>query len=235
MTTVAIMQPTYLPWIGYFGLMDAVDEFILLDSVQFARRSWQQRNQIKLADKTTWLTVPVISKGLRDQEICHVTIDPSSSFVQKHIRTIEAAYSKAPYFDLYAEALFQIMLTDHKKLSELNIALIRFIKNALNIDALLKCSSDLENVGSKAELLAHICTQVGATEYLSPPGSKEYLGQSNIFKEKSISIKYFKFSHPEYPQRYDPFVANMSVIDLLFNTGPTSLDYIRSECGVEKD
>ena len=235
MKLVAIMQPTYLPWIGYFGLMDVVDEFILLDTVQFSRRSWQQRNQIKLEQKDAWLTVPVISKKLRNQKIHQVEIDPSNDFIRKHIRTIEIAYSKSRYFRDYSDILFEILQSKHEKLSDLNIELIQFFKNILYIETPLKRSSELENVGSKDTLLANICSQIGATEYLSPPGSKGYLAESNAFKNIGIQVKYLDFMHPVYPQQSDNFIPNMSIIDLLFNVGPSSLNYIRSGCGIEND
>ena len=100
MTSAAIMQPTYLPWCGYMALIESVDEFVLLDTVQFAKRSWQQRNQIKTRNGPLWLTVPVVSKGLRNQKICDVKIDTERDFPQRHIRTIELNLSKTPFQEL---------------------------------------------------------------------------------------------------------------------------------------
>jgi hypothetical protein len=230
MTKVAIMQPTYLPWIGYFGLMDSVDIFIHLDSVQFAKRSWQQRNQIKTEKGPTWLTVSVLSKGLRDQKITDVRIDLEKKSLNKQIRTIELAYSKTPYFRAYADGLFAIMALNQGGLSKLNIELIKWLRKILGIQTPLICASELETVGTKASLLLHLCQQVNGEEYISPPSSEEYLSESSVFKNAGIPIRYFKFNHPKYQQRYGEFISHMSIIDLLFNEGPRSMEIIQKSC-----
>ena len=117
---VAIMQPTYLPWSGYFGLMQAVDVFVLLDSVQFTRRSWQQRNQIKTARGGQWLSVPVLSKGKRDQLIREVEVDQSSGFAAIHRKSIEMSYAKTPYFNEYAGTLLPMLDNRSPRLAELH-------------------------------------------------------------------------------------------------------------------
>src|SRR3546814_5151800 len=127
MTTFAIMQPTYLPWIGYFGMIDRADIFVFLDSVQFARRSWQQRNRIKTANGPLMLTVPVHKKGARDQTIAEVRIDEQAQFPLTQMRAIEHALKKAPYFATHAEALFGILGGGRSGLSDLNIALITWL------------------------------------------------------------------------------------------------------------
>jgi len=234
MMRVAIMQPTYLPWVGYFGLMKSVDLFILLDSVQFARRSWQQRNQIKTANKPLWLTVPVISKGRRDQLIAEVEIDRSRDFPLSHQKALELNYGKSEHFDSYASQLFTLMGTDNKYLADLNIEVIFWIRNVLGITTPITRSSKLDVVGAKAELLASICDQVGATEYISPPGSKDYLAESDAFARRGIPLRYFKFTHPEYPKRFGEFLPYMSVVDLLFNCGSQSLSLIEKGCEVSQ-
>ena len=114
---VAIMQPTYLPWCGYFALMDRVDEFVLLDTVPFNKRSWQQRNRIKTGRGEIWLTVPVLSKGLRGQIISEVKIDTSRDALSAHRTSIEHAYGKAPFFSDYADTLFKILASSLLALS----------------------------------------------------------------------------------------------------------------------
>jgi len=224
----AIMQPTYLPWIGYFGLMDCVDVFVLLDSVQFARRSWQQRNRIKTPDGPSWLTVPVLSKGQHDQLIQDVVVDTSHGFPEDHIRAIELNYKKAPYFEMYAPSLFAILRSRHKNLAQLNEDLIVWGRETLGITTLLKRSSELKQHGVKAELLASLCDELRATEYISPPSSRDYLDESDAFQKHGIPFTYFEFEHPEYEQRFGEFVPYMSIIDLLFNVGPESLGVIRT-------
>ena len=222
MQSVAIMQPTYLPWAGYFALMDSVDTFVILDSVQFSKRSWQQRNQIKTESGPKWLTVPVISKGKRDQVISDVQIDYSGKFPESHIRMIEQNYRKTPFFIDYSESFFNILRKNHECLSHLSIDLILLIRDLLDIKTKIKYSSDLIAKGSKDELLVEICKYVGATEYVSPQGSKVYLNDSNAFIKNNIPLKYFDYKHPNYPLHHGDFIQYMSVIDLLFSCGPES-------------
>ena len=224
---VAIMQPTYLPWIGYFALMDLVDTFIILDSVQFSKRSWQQRNQIKTAGGTKWLTVPVLSKGKREQLISVVKIDQSRNFSQNHIRTLEVNYRKAPYFKAYSESIFKLLKKHHESLSSLSVDLIILLRDLLGINTKLQLSSEFKVEGLKDDLLSDLCSRVGATEYISPPGSKVYLDVSEAFERQQTQIRYFDYKHPQYPQMFDDFVPYMSIIDVLFNCGPESLTIIK--------
>ena len=224
---VAIMQPTYLPWIGYFALMESVDIFIILDSVQFSKRSWQQRNQIKTESGPKWLTVPVISKGRREQLITDVEIDRSGKFPNNHINMIRQSYRSAPYFEKYSEELFKLLRENTKPLSILTIQLILLFRKILNINTEIRYSSEFTTTGSKDELLAELCHHVGATEYISPPGSRGYLNASNFFIERDITVNYSKFNHPQYKQLYGDFLPFMSVVDLLFNYGIDSLPMIK--------
>ena len=150
MTKVAIMQPTYLPWSGYFGLMQTVDVFILLDSVQFDKRSWQQRNQIKTPQGPQWLTVPVITKGLREQLIVDVEIDKNSDFVTKHCRSITQNYSNTHFFKEYSSELFLLLNQKKNHLVDLNTSIINHFKKLLGLKVSLLRSSELETRGKKS-------------------------------------------------------------------------------------
>jgi hypothetical protein len=216
---VAIMQPTYLPWIGYFAMIDRVDQFIYLDSVQFARRSWQQRNRIKSANGELMLTVPVSSKGRRDQLISETSILWASGFAPKHVRAIESAYRQAPFFEAYFGDLKAALLKEQPSLADYTIALIEFLCGAFNIVTLRRRSSDLAAEGHKASLLAALCKKVGATSYLSAPGSQEYIEESDAFERAGISVRYHRYDHPVYPQGKGGFVSYMAAIDLLFHCG----------------
>jgi hypothetical protein len=222
MTRVAIMQPTYLPWSGYFGLMQSVDVFVLLDSVQFARRSWQQRNQIKTANGAQWLSVPVLSKGKRDQLISEVELEKSSGFAAAHRRSIQNSYARTPHFKKYADTLLPLLDNRSPLLADLTIALILHLKAQLGIETRMLRSSELECNGAKADLLASLCKQIGASAYVSPPGSKAYLDESDAFNANNVSVLYYAFKHPEYPQPFGEFLPYMSVIDMLFNCGEQS-------------
>lgn len=232
MKRVAIMQPTYLPWLGYFGLMQSVDLFILLDTVQFARRSWQQRNQIKTMNGPLWLSVPVLSKGKRDQLISEVEIDYGHDFPRSHQKTLEMNYKKSAHFDALSPQLFSMLGAENKYLTELTISSIFWIRDVLGITTPIRLASEFNMTGTKAELLASLCQQVDCTEYISPPGSKAYLDESDAFERYNIPFRYFHFEHPQYPQRFGEFLPNMSIVDLLFNCGPASLSLIHEGCKV---
>ena len=130
---VAIMQPTYLPWSGYFGLLQSVDLFVYLDDVQFEKRSWQQRNQIKTANGAQWLTVPVLSKGKREQKINEVQIDTTSKFSEKHIKSIQHSYRKSPFFHKHSDIIFSAIQKVSINLAEYNIHIINECKDLLGI------------------------------------------------------------------------------------------------------
>jgi hypothetical protein len=227
-TTVAIMQPTYLPWIGYFDLMDQADCFVFLDSVQFNRRSWQQRNRIKGPDGEIMLTVPVLSKGKRHQLICDVEIDSMTNFSQKHLKAIYHNYKKASFFSAYYQGFSEILGKPHKLLCDLNIEITHWFMEQLGIQCETVRSSSLNVSGAKAKLLYNICQQIGGSVYLSAEGSKEYIEQNNPFQEGEIGLIYHDFQHPEYNQLFGSFIPYLSVLDLLLNEGTFSLNIIRS-------
>ena len=227
---VAIMQPLYLPWCGYFGLMHSIDIFIFLDSVQFNRRGWQQRNRIKTLIGPQLLTVPVISKGKRNQLISDVEINLSAALAGKHLRVVEVNYSKSTCFpDIFPE-IQKMLKTPGEKLAELDLELILCLKEMLNLGTAVMRSSELQGQGLKAELLASLCEQVGATEYFSPPGSREYLEASDAFRNIGIPVHYFDFAHPEYPQLHGEFLPYMSCIEMLMNCGEQTLPLIQGGC-----
>lgn len=221
------MQPTYLPWIGYFGMMDRVDTFVFLDSVQFAKRSWQQRNRIKTLTGPIWLSVPVLTRGMGRQLIKDVKIDRSRNFAETHMRTIEHNYRRCPYFEDVAPPLYAILQKEHNWLSELTIEIIIWVKEILGIKARLIRSSELTVSGQKAEFLANICQILSAREYLSAPGSQEYIEASDAFEKRCIAVSYHNYEHPEYRQVFGEFISHMAVIDLLFNEGFQSLSIIQ--------
>jgi len=202
--------------------MSRVDVFVLFDSVQFSRRSWQQRNQIKTANGPKFLTVPVKKSGRRDQIIAETEINSEENALEKHVRMIQSELKGAPFYEQYSAELFKIMLAPVTKLADLNIGLILYLKDCLGIETAIVRSSTLETMGTKADLLADICNQLGADEYVSPPGSKDYMDASDAFSQKNIVVSYLHYEHPTYRQRHGAFVPYMSIIDLLFNEGPDS-------------
>lgn len=221
------MQPTYLPWLGYFALMDSVDQFILLDSVEFSKQSWHQRNRVKTSIGPTWLTVPVLKKHASKQLIVDTKISTTARFPQSHINTIRQAYGKAPYFETYGIELIKLLSGKHANLCDLNICLIDWIALSLGIKTPCQRSSSMEFIGVKSRRVVKICQQTGAERYVSPPGASDYLDES-LFEASGISLSYFNYEHPIYPQRYGNFEPYLSVVDLLMNVGPDSLQIIRS-------
>lgn len=223
---IAIMQPTFLPWIGYFSMIKNVDIFVLLDNVQFDKRSWQQRNKIKSKNDFITLTVPVISKGLIEQKINEVRINKTQNYIDKHIKSITQHYSKSNFFNMYSENIFSIYQKDYTFLSELNINFIREICNILKINTNIVTSSSLDIVGKREYLLLEICKHYKAKIYLSPLKSSEYIEKNNVFEKNNLSLEYFNFDHPIYKQINGNFISHLSTIDLVFNNGSDSSNYI---------
>lgn len=228
MRTGVITQPIYLPWVGYFDLMDRSDIFVLLDSVQFDKRSWQQRNRIKCPRGELMLTVPVLSKGQFHQKIQDVRIDPGSNFVKDHIKAIQLNYARSEYFYRYADEVFAILNKKHVLLADLNIDLILWFKDVLRIQTEIVRSSSLNVLGKKSELLVHICKELGIERYLSSAGSMTYINENNLFDENGIQLNYQNYEPVPYRQLHGEFIPYLSMLDLLFNEGKESLNIVRA-------
>ena len=228
MRTAVIMQPTYLPWMGYFDLMDQADVFVLLDSVQFDKRSWQQRNRIKSPNGELMLTVPVLTKGQFDQRICEVKVDASAHFYKEHFKSIRLNYAKAKYFKDYSQDLEKILSKSHGLLADMTIEIISWLRNELGIKTELVRSSTLNVDDVKTGLLVKICQAVGADEYLSPLKSRDYIGEGELFVKNKIKLLYHQYNHPQYTQLFGEFVSHLGAIDVLFNEGNKSLSIIHS-------
>jgi hypothetical protein len=227
--TCVVMQPTYLPWLGYFDLMDQCSVFVFLDNVLFSRQSWQQRNRIKTSRGLEWLTVPVRNKGIHGQYICDVEIIRSPAFPKDHIRGIELNYGRSRYFSDLFPSLREVLNQSEKSLCRLNVALITWAAKILGIETTLVTASELGVTGERSHLLVDLCKQVDAGKYLSPFGSMAYLSQEHgIFAEHGVKLLVHHYEHPEYTQLFNPFIPYASVIDLLFNEGEHSLEIIRS-------
>ena len=217
----AIMQPTYLPWAGYFNLMNAVDLFIIYDDVQFARRSWQQRNRIVLHGKETFLSVPVITKGRRSQFISEVETDEAQSWRYDHIEKLRHAYKKHKYGKEMLQVL-EASLNNNSinNLIDINMSVILSIKNTLGISTPIMRSSNIPVQGKKSEYLYNLCEYVKASEYISPIGSKDYIEEEGIFLNSNIEVKYQNFVPNMYPQKgIESFIPFMSIVDVIANIG----------------
>jgi hypothetical protein len=228
---VAISQPTYLPWIGYFDLIDQADVFVLLDDVQFEKQSWQQRNRIKSPTGLQWITVPVRFRGRLGQKIKDVEIRVPD-FWRDHLRAIELNYRRAPFFSAYYEDLSAILHSSGSLLVDLNTRLIEWAMVALRLTTKLMRSSELKQEGKRTELLANICRRLGATSYLSPIGAADYLlAEKETLSSRGIQVRFHNYAHPEYQQLFPPFLPYACILDLLFNVGPEAMTVIRNGRG----
>jgi len=223
---VAIHQPQYLPWLGYFDKIDQADCFVLLDDVQFKKNEWQNRNKIKTAAGWQWLTVPVLHRF--PQRICEVRINQTDPWSRKHLQALTSNYSSAPFFDLHRTFFEEIYAREWTLLVDLNVAAITYLAEALGIRTKLVLASSLP-VPAELEAtdrLIAICQAVGANTYLSGVGGREYLDLAP-FEEAGIGVLFQAFQTRSYPQRFGAFVADLSIVDLLFNCNDHSLQIIR--------
>ena len=225
---VAIVQSNYIPWKGYFDLINSVDEFILFDDMQYTRRDWRNRNLIKTTSGLHWLTVPVEVKGRYLQKINQTRIsDPE--WGKRHWATLVHNYSKAPYFREYAP-VFERLYAECRveMLSEVNYEFIRGICDLLGIKTKLSWSMDYEIPDGKTERLVALCQQVGANEYVSGPAARDYIDASQ-FRTAGIELAYIDYAgYPPYPQLHGSFEHGVSVLDLIFNVGPNATRFMKS-------
>jgi WbqC-like protein family len=228
MKRVAINQSNYIPWKGYFDMIAAVDEFILYDDMQYTRRDWRNRNKIKSPHGVTWLSVPVRSKGLDLQRIRDTEIDYESDWSRLHWRTLVGSYGRAAYFKSVAERIEPIYLEQRFRfLSELNRALIEAVCEYLGIQTRITNSWDYHLIEGKTVRLADLCVQAGATEYVSGPAAMDYIDEVE-FNSRGISLRWFDYNnYPEYPQLWGNFTHAVTILDLLFNCGRDSSQYMR--------
>lgn len=227
---VAILQSNYIPWKGYFDIINISDEFILYDEVQYTKNDWRNRNLIKTQKGLHWLTIPVLSKGKSGQKIIETQVS-MPHWAKNHWRTIKESYSKALYFDEFSEPFETFFLKEAPEissLSQINFSLIQLINKALNIKTKISWSTEYDSIGQKSDKLLEICLRAGATHYLSGPAAKNYLDE-DLFKENKIEVLWMDYSgYPEYNQLFPPFEHGVSVLDLIFNEGQEAKNYMRS-------
>jgi len=225
---VAIVQSNYIPWKGYFDLINLVDEFILFDDMQYTRRDWRNRNLIKTRAGLKWLTIPVAVKGNFFQKIKDTRVsDPG--WGRTHWESIVHNYSKANHFAAFREVFESLYLGSQESfLSQINYAFLTAICKILRIETRITWSDDYESVEGKTERLVSICKQAGATTYISGPAARDYIDEG-LFNYADISLEYMDYSaYPEYRQLFPPFEHGVSVIDLIFNEGPDAPKFMKS-------
>ena len=224
---VAAIQSNYIPWKGYFDMINSVDLFVFYDDVQYTTRDWRSRNQIKTSNGLKWLTIPVSSK--RTQKIYEVKI-PDNYWQKKHWQSIVHNYSKAKYFKQYKSFFEEIYLqTTWKNLSQFNQFVIKKIsREILDIQTEFIDSREYNLIGTKEERILDLLTKCSATEYLSGPSAKSYL-KEDFLQQKGIELIWMDFNeYPEYNQLHPPFQHYVSIIDLIFNEGSSSKNFMKS-------
>jgi hypothetical protein len=226
--TVAIVQSNYIPWKGYFDLIRRADEFVLYDDVQYTRRDWRNRNRIKTADGTQWLTVPVQVRGKYTQPIREVRVS-EPGWGANHWARLRHAYARAPHFAAHADRLAALYAEADRleTLSEINALFVRSLCEVLGITTRITDSVAyrLDNPDPTGRLL-DVCLQAGAGVYLSGPAARAYLDE-DLFRRAGVEVRYMDYAgYPEYPQLHGPFDHAVSVLDLLVMTGPRAPAYL---------
>jgi hypothetical protein len=232
--TGAIMQPTYLPWCGYFNLIASVDNFIFLDDVKLEKSDWHIRNRIKSSNGEVMLSISVnLPNGRLNTMINQAKLDLTKPWQKKHLKSIYACYRKSAYFeDIYPfiETLFNI---EHENLSQFTMSIIKAISGKLAIDTKFLLASQLEKTDKvKDHRLVELCQQIQINNYISPVGSAAYLEKhtpGGAITANGIELNYQKFKHPTYDQLYGDFISHLSILDMLFNCGFTrSAEFIKT-------
>ena len=222
---VAIHQPNFLPWPGFFHKMMSSDVFIFLDEAQYVKNALFNRNRIKAKQGALFLTVPVRTKSHLDT-YRDIFIDDSGGtrWVKKHLRTLFYSYKKADFFDEYFPAIEALYQKHWKKLIDLNLAFIDFVVKAMNIETDIRYESEIGSSGSRTERLVSLCRKIHATDCLSGDGSP-YL-EDSLFVKEGIQVRYQNFVYPIYPQVNGDFISHLSMLDMLFNCGPSAPEII---------
>lgn len=221
---ISIQQPEHLPWLGFFDKVRQVDLVVLHDNCQFKRYYFENRNKIRTNSGWQWVGIPALSRG-RYQDICEVEIDNLQLWRGVAWRAIRHNYFKAAYWEEYSSFFEDIYRCEWIKLADFNVGVIRYIAKQLGLQTEFIIASQLGVMGKAGEALISICQKVGANSYLSGAFGRDYIDES-LFTEAGIALEYQDFHHPIYHQVYQPFLPNMSTIDLLFNEGPKSLAII---------
>lgn len=226
-----ILQPSYIPWRGYFHQILKADVFVFYDDVQYDKRGWRNRNRIKTPQGTQWLTIPVLNKGTQSEHlpINSIKINWDRAWNEEHWKSIQYSYHKAPFFDHYAALLESFYRSNPVFLADFTIELTIALVNELSSHSVQFIrSSSLGVEGMKTERLIAILKKIGADHYISGPSAKDYIDPQQ-FSAAGISLEYMEYNYPEYQQLYPPFDPQVSIIDLLLMQGKNAIQYILAE------
>ncbi len=227
---VVILQPSYIPWRGYFDQVRRADLFIFYDDVQYDKHGWRNRNQIKTSQGKQWLTIPVHSKGVTSgTPIKDVRIDCSKPWAKNHLKSLVIAYNKTPYFKDYLPLLESIYNRRDEYLADFTIETSILLAREAGIPSTrFMRSSALTGIdGQKTDRVINVLGQVGATHYICGPSARSYM-EPDKFQQAGITFEYMEYGYPEYPQLYPPFDPHVSILDLLFMAGKQTIQYIQT-------
>jgi hypothetical protein len=230
--TLCVLQPGYLPWIGFFDQMRRSDIFVVYDDVQYDKHGWRNRNRIKSPKGPHWLTIPVRHKGLGWPKINEIEIDNQTTWAKMHVQTIRQFYAKAPYVDQYLPMLEGLLSRPWKLLVELDMAVIAMMCTWLGLERRVVRSSTLGIDGAQSERLFKLCEHFGARRYLSGDSAKSYL-DLDLFARNHVAVIWQEYRHPVYPQQHGEFVPYLSALDLVLNCGSESSGILARQCAEE--
>lgn len=228
MTSVAILQPGYLPWLGFFDQMASVDVFVYYDDVQFDKHGWRNRNRIKVPNGFAWLTVPVLHKGKDKPSVNEILIDNSRDWKRKHLLTLRQAYARSPVAGRYLQELEHLLGQAWAGLAELDIAAIGLMRTWLDVRTRTERSSTLGIGGGQSDRLLKICRHFGATTYLSGASARDYL-DVRLFEAEGVRVEWQTYEHPVYTQQHGPFLPYLSALDLVLNEGTRSPELFKEQ------
>jgi hypothetical protein len=220
--TVVVLQPGYLPWLGFFDQLRRADVFVYYDDVQFDTHGWRNRNRIKTQAGAQWLTVPVRHGGLGLPLVKDVEIDARTPWARKHVASLRQAYARAPHVADYLPSLVEVLERKWERLVDLDLAVVELIRGWLGLDRRMVRASELGIDGHRSERLVRICRHFGARSYYSGAAARAYL-DVDLFHRDGIRVDWQDFAHPVYPQLHGDFVPYLSIVDLVFNCGAASM------------
>lgn len=224
---VSVHQPHYLPWLGYLDKIDQSDVFVILDNVQFKKREFQNRNRIKTPGGDLWLTVPVVTRGKYEQKTSEVEIDNTTTWREKHLKSLNMNYGKAPYYKEVMSKIEKFYVdTPYDKLMDLSADMLKLFMELMGISTPIKYESEFNIPGVRSERIVNICKALGADVYLSGSGAKAYLDEE-LFEKESLGLEYQHYKHPEYSQLHGDFIPYMAAVDLIFNHGTDSYEIMK--------
>ena len=220
-------QPVYLPWLGLFHKIALAETFVYFDQVQYLPKDWMNRNKIRTKNGSILLTVPVLRKGYRDLKTSEIEINNSINWQKKHLRSISLNYKKSPYFENYIPFFEDVYSRKWKFLGDLNEYMLKWFLDELGIKVNFLNANDFKFQGEKSSLILNMCKELNASTYIFGMLGKDYADVQE-FEKNNIGLIFQNYNHPKYSQLYREFISHMSVIDLLFNHGPKSLEIILS-------